>query len=146
MKAKFFLIFIFFWGLSYFGYSQSDIVDSCYSKSEQLPCGKLLKQYSQVWKADSFANNGARKYVGKQVFAKCDCFAGIKWMEISEYFGKANFEIDGAKFGYPGQKMYRYIIYASDKLENYQNPGSIRLDIVVFEGRILYFNVFESDG
>lgn len=146
MRARFFLIFIFFWRLSYFGYSQSDILDSCYSKVEQLPCGKLLKQYSQVWKADSFANNGARKYVGKQVFAKCDCFVGIKWMEISEYLGKANFEIDGAKFGYPDQKMYRYIIYVSGKLENYQNPGSIRLDIVVFEGRILYFNVFESDG
>gem|GEM_PF-3739132 len=92
------------------------------------------------------ASNGFRKYFGKAVLAKCDCFVGIKWEVISEYLGKPNFELDGAKFGYPGQKMFRYIMYSTDGLENYQNPGSLRLDVIVLEGKIIQFNFFESDG
>lgn len=120
-------------------------LDSC-NKSINISCTNLIVVYSKYWKADSLAVNGFRDFFGTEVLSKCNCLIGIKWSELSNYFGKPNFKIDSDKFLQKSEVLFRYILYSSEDIKEYKKIGNKRLDVVVSNGKIVRFSVFEIDG
>jgi hypothetical protein len=133
-------------------HAQNKIADSCVVQPKAMNCYNLIIFYSRYWIADSLARTGFRNLIGTELLSSCDCMEGRNWKEVSKYLGKPNFVVKGSEFSEKNATLYRYMIYSYVDLKKYKSrteysgPGNKRLDIVVKDGVIVSFGVFENDG
>jgi len=133
-------------------HAQNKNADTCIIKPNTLTCYKLIKLYSKYWIADSLARTGFRNLIGTEFFHSCNCMEGKDWKEVSKYLGKPNFVVKPSKFLEKDEILYRYVIYSYKDLKKYKSSmdvmdiGNKRLDIIVKNGVITSFLVFEVDG
>ena len=123
--------------------------DTCILEISKQRVIDELARYSENWKNDSLANNGFRRFFGREFF-RCAgrSLDGAQWTTISVYLGKPHFVFkDNKNFLYAKDEIpYRYVLFTYGDYRYFKDIGNIILDIIVVNGIIRFLGVQEVDG
>jgi len=132
-------------------HSQIDY-DSCNLKITKQQLINELASYSKYWVDDSLANNGFRRFFGREFF-RCsgESLEGTNWNTIFIYLGKPHFTFKAIKdyknFLYSKDEvLYRYVLYTYGDYRDFKEIGNLILDVIVIQGVIKSIGVYENDG
>lgn len=147
MKKTVLLFFIFICSTG-ITYSQVDY-DSCILKISRQQLISELARYSDEWVNDSLANNGFRRFFGREFF-RCSgkVLVDTNWNTIAKYLGKPHFTFkDNKNFIYNKQEiLHRYVLYTYGDYRNFKDVGNTILDIIVVKGIVKGICVYDVDG
>lgn len=123
--------------------------DSCILKVSRQQLINELARYSQDWKKDSLANNGFRRFFGRE-FLRCSSnnLEGTAWSTISTYLGKSHFLLQSPKepIYSKDEVIHRYVLHTYGDYRSFKDVGNIILDVIVIQGTIKKVSVYEVDG